>query len=211
METPDPSNDLAAWMKVVKRAAQVLGEIDLGKVADHDAQEVAKLDEVVDEFNVLAHGALVDDDPPAATDDVPILDEVEVGSDTHEPDGGVPVDKPVRTVAANELGKSEVLERIKTLGEQRLDRIYLESSKSPESLDMVPHRKGLPGFDICVCPDHAPINGACGIFITTHGASACVIADPFAEQRWVVIKSVRWESLDEMVEIVSGLIEQPTC
>ena len=247
MQTPDDPKDASTWMEVARRATDVVGEIDFDKVADHDPEELGKLDSAVNKLEVLERGELTDDDteipaeaegdgehapsasadgvPDPSTENVPVLEpdgealeasesprtervepSVTPASDSAE----APDEEPVRVADASDLNKIEIVERLETLGEHRLGRIYVTNSERPwRSLDYVPHRDGLPPFDICIAPDHAPIDGAHGLFISGRGVSACVIAEPVTQHSWRVVKSLPWESLDEMMTIVSHLIERP--
>ncbi len=186
---PEPTGDgdVKEWMSIAKRATEVVGKIDLDKVASHDEDEVGKVGKVIDALDSLERGEHVEYVPGVDEDD-----------------------EPVHQIDPEEQRRADMLRVLEPSFADRLGRVYFtESEPHAKSLQFVPHRDGLPEFLFCFAPDHSPIEGAHGVFLSDHGVFAAVIAEPIAEHRWRIMKSMPFETVDELVAIIKGLIEQP--
>jgi hypothetical protein len=88
---------------------------------------------------------------------------------------------------------------------ERIGKVYNSFSKSRSSaFNQVPHRRGLPPFDIVLAPDFAPVAGLHGIFITADEVMSVILAsEGQSNSDWEIMKRKPYHSSTEMVELVT--------
>lgn len=187
MKHLDSASSIQHWIDVAKRAVDLLGRIDLGKVTRHDPHEVAKLEPVAGALGQLGNGTLVGFVPGVDLDEIPELDP-----------------EQMRLARLTEILIGE------GLGD-RLGRVFVMDSDTGEPgalrpLDFIPHRHGLPEFLLCVAPDFAPMEGAQGIFVSERGVFAAMIPEPMIRHRWRIARSRPFDDAREMVASVRRFI-----
>ncbi len=69
----------------------------------------------------------------------------------------------------------------------------------------VPHRLGLPPFDLVVAPDFNPIAGYHAILIGGDRVSSCVLRQPCATSEWQVRETHAFDSAEGLVDLVGAL------
>ena len=79
-------------------------------------------------------------------------------------------------------------------------RVGDEVSQRP--LDLIPHKEGLPSFDVCLAPAEATGDGNYGIFVSAKGIFAASISDPPGKHHWRIERST---SYDNPAELRAGL------
>lgn len=189
-KSPDtsPEKGTAEWLQIAKQAQDMIGKVDLTKVTDHDDPEVQKLNSVVNALESMSNGELVDH--------VPGLD-----SSIDDPEEAPSMDPDtVRT--------SLLLQELDAAGYAgRIGRIFFEGAADPEKpLEFIPHRDGLPDFDICLKPDFSPAKGAAGIFVSNRGVFLSMVPDPVTKHRWRILRSTPYADNKEMLDIVGRFI-----
>lgn len=86
---------------------------------------------------------------------------------------------------------------------ERLDKVYNSFSKDRVTpIDRVPHHRGLPGFQIVVAPDFAPISGMHGIFIVGNTVRSFVLPSD-SQGGWQLVRQKDFASMEQMVELVT--------
>lgn len=172
------------WIERARRAQDLVGKVDLDKVARHDIEEVGKLSRVAGALEDLSNGRGVEFVPGVDVDEAPELDPQEM-----------------RRVAL-----MEVLSRAGL--DERLGRVFVSDGESDgrRPLELIPHRQGLPGFLVCVAPDFAPMDGAQGVFISERGVFAAMIPDPVTRHRWRIARSRPYDDEREMIASVRSFI-----
>lgn len=172
------------WIERARRAQDLLGKVDLEKVARHDAEEVAKLSRVSGALEDLSNGGNVDFVPGVDVDEAPQLD-------------------------PEQMRRTRLMEVLVEEGfGDRLGRVFVmdDESFAVRPLDLIPHREGLPEFLLCVAPDFAPMDGAQGIFISERGVFAAMIPDPVTRHRWRIARSRPYDDELEMSATVRRFI-----
>lgn len=189
-DRPESSNDelsTSEWMNIAKRAQDLVGKVDLGRVTDHDDPEVRKLAKVVDALSDLNDGKLVGDiegvDVPAQ-DAPPVLD-------------------------AKAARVARVMADLEAAGYAgRIGRVFLDSANDMRPREIVAHSEGLPDYDMCVAPDFAPAPGAHGIFISEKGVFAAQVPEPVNEHRWRILRSRPFEDEPDLIATVTTFISR---
>jgi len=69
-------------------------------------------------------------------------------------------------------------------------------------IDLIPHRDGLPAFEVCLAPDHSPAEGAHGIFISERGVFSALIPEPVTRHKWRILRSRPFDDFSEMLDTV---------
>jgi len=88
---------------------------------------------------------------------------------------------------------------------QRLGRVYSSTAETRVvAFRDVPHRIGLPDFQLVVAADYSPQAGYHGIFVNAQEVVSCLLAAP-GEQPWQTRERHRFASVQQMVEMV-GLL-----
>ncbi len=129
------------------RAVQrLVGLVNFERIANHDVAEFKKLAKVSRAMNSLC---IEKDDPVSvvgAAEEAPTFDE-------------------------HQMKRSELMKALDDAGyRDRLGWIYMSNFDDPiRPFDLIPHKQGLPAFDVCVAPEHGPPDGAQGIFISGEG------------------------------------------
>lgn len=89
----------------------------------------------------------------------------------------------------------------------RLDKVFTGDRVEPFMLlDKVPHRRGLPPFDICLAPDYSPIDGLQGVFLTGRGIFNATVPRPVEQHDWRVLRNVPYESPEDLIEKVERFV-----
>ncbi|MFT3930804.1 MAG: hypothetical protein QM709_10970 [Spongiibacteraceae bacterium] len=110
--------------------------------------------------------------------------------------------------------KAALLERRRLLVEvlghaglaERMGKIYsTEAAQRLIPFKDVPHKQGLPQFDLVVGPDFSPQSGFHGIFIGEQEVMSCLLPSSSEAVWWQVRERHRFTSLDQAVDIV-GLL-----
>lgn len=185
MDEPDPNESVQDWIDRARRAHDLVERVDLDGIAGHDPQAVDKLSKVSEALAHLSAGKDVEYVPGVDEDDAPTLDEAQ-------------------------LRRSELMTVLAEAGlAERLGRVYLHGAEEPVSaLDLIPHRDGLPDFDVCIAPDHTPAEGAQGIFVSERGVFAALIPEPVTRHKWRILRSRPFDDHAEMIEIVRRFVSK---
>ena len=110
--------------------------------------------------------------------------------------------------------KAALLERRRQLVEvlghaglaERMGKVYsTEASQRLIPFKDIPHKHGLPQFDLVVGPDFSPQSGFHGIFIGEQEVMSCLLPAPAETVQWQVRERHRFASLDQAVDLV-GLL-----
>ena len=178
---------LADLMKQVRRAQEIISQVDFEKIASHDADEVSKLGGVTDALEALSKGEEVSR--------VDGIDEVE-NSDPRQ------------------AWIADLMQLLDDSGySDRVGRVYSinagDDSGQWKPLALVPHREGIPLHDLCLAPDYAPAEGAHGLFISATGVFSAHVTLPFSRHKWKVQRSQRYDSNEELLAIVASYLEPP--
>lgn len=87
----------------------------------------------------------------------------------------------------------------------RLGKVYCTQAESRLALFRdVPHKQGLPQFDMVVAADYSPQNGYHGIFVGAQEVMSWILPTPY-ERPWQLHERHRFATLDQMAELV-GLL-----
>jgi len=86
----------------------------------------------------------------------------------------------------------------------RLGRVFMHGDTNEMIvIDLIPHRDGLPEFEVCLAPDHSPAEGAHGIFISERGVFAALIPEPVTRHKWRILRSRPFDDFAEMLDTVT--------
>ena len=110
--------------------------------------------------------------------------------------------------------KAALLERrrhlVEVLGHaglaERLGKVYsTEVSQRLIPFKDIPHKHGLPPFDLVVAPDFSPQSGYHGIFIAEQEVMSCLLPTPADTLQWQVRERHRYADWEQAVDLVSML------
>jgi hypothetical protein len=179
MDEQKPEDSVEDWISRAQRARALVGRVDLDGIADHDPQAIEKLIKVTDALGELSEGRNVDYIPGVDEDEAPEMD-------------------------ADQLRRSQLMVVLAEAGlSERLGRIYMQGDDTPiKVIDLIPHRDGLPAFDVCLAPDHSPTEGAHGIFVSERGVFAAVVPEPVTRHKWRILRSRPFDDFHEMLATV---------
>ena len=179
MEEKPSEDSVRDWMDRARRAHDLLDRLNLDGVADHDPEAIEKLSKVTIALEQLSEGRNVEYVPGVDENEAPTLDE-------------------------HQIRRSELLAVLSKAGlGDRLGRVFLHGAVEPTTaLDLIPHRDGLPDFDVCIAPDHTPAEGAQGIFVSQRGVFAALIPEPVTRHKWRILRSRPFDDHGEMLETV---------
>ena len=116
--------------------------------------------------------------------------------------------EPQQESRADQLVRhSQILGSLKKEGfDGRLGKVYNSTSDDRMmEFRLVPHREELPAFDMVVAADYTPSAGLHGIFISAKQVYSVFLAAPTDQNKWQVLKSRSYQTMDEMIEIVTLL------
>lgn len=112
------------------------------------------------------------------------------------------------------VDKVALLERrrqlVEALGQaglaERMGKVYCtETSQRLLAFKDIPHKQGLPQFDLVVGPDFAPQGGYHGIFIGEQEVMSCLLPLPCDTVQWQIRERHRFANIDQVVDLVSML------
>lgn len=190
MDTSNHQNDgesLADLIRQAQRTHEIIEAVNFDKLRAHDAEEVAKLDGVHEALSKLSEGEQVQR--------VDGVDEV----DNLDPAFAI---RNELMLLLDDQGLGERLSRIYTLG-------LRGSQPGSKPLEIVPHREGLPAFDVVIAPNYAPADGAHGIFVSYSGVFSAHVAEPITRHHWKILRSQPYDDNDELVSIVKRYLNPP--
>lgn len=180
--TPPPADDgrndddsLETWINRAKRAHELVEAVDLEKVAAHDAGEIHKLDSVSDALQQLSEG--------------------------NAPDHVEGVDEVIPALDAEQQRRADLMAVIAEDGwVERMSRVLTlaDGGATLRPLEIIPHREGLPDFDICVAPEEAIGIGNFALFVSATGIFAASINEPASKHLWRIARSRPYETIDEL-------------
>lgn len=110
--------------------------------------------------------------------------------------------------------KAALLERrrhlVEVLGHaglaERLGKVYnTDASQRLIPFKDIPHKHGLPQFDLVVGPDFSPQSGYHAIFIGEQEVMSCMLPAPADAGHWQVRERHRFANMDQAVDLVSML------
>ena len=162
-------------MARAKRAHELVDAVDLKKLARHDREETAKLATVTTALHELSQGHDVGH--------VEGVDEVHAEEDPEH------AHRTEIAMVIDEAGWSDDIGRL-------LHRVGDEVAHRP--LDLIPHKEGLPSFDVCLAPAVVTGDGNYGIFVSSKGIFAAAINDPAGKHHWRIIRSTSYDNPQEL-------------
>lgn len=175
-------------------------KLNYRRILDHDPNEIAKLQAILKELTIepMSSDGLVDyAEQPAQKTPAP--------TPAPNPAPADQTDDPKEVQLAR---RKQVLEYLRGEGfGDRVGKVY-NSFASTRSIHFreVPHRRGLPSFDMVVAPDYAPVAGLHGIFITkTQVLSMVLASDAGTAAQWDMLKCQDFYSVEQMTELVTLL------
>ena len=186
MAEEQPTDSVQDWIHRAKRASDLVDRVDLDKLAEHDTEEVNKLDKIADALGSLSEGQNVDYVPGVDIDEAPTLDE-------------------------HQIRRSELMELLDREGlSDHLGRVYMSGAEEAvRALDLIPHRDGLPDFDVCLAPEYTPADGAHGIFVSDRGVFSALIPEPVTRHKWRILRSRPFDDAGEMLTTIRRFMTKP--
>lgn len=187
MDEDSPKGSIQDWIDRARRAHDLVERVDFRGIAEHDPQAIEKLKKVGNALNELSEGRDVQYLAGVDEDDAPTLNE-------------------------NQIRRSDLMTVLSQAGlSDRLGRVFVDGpNPGVSALDLIPHREGLPEFDVCLAADHSPAEGAHGIFISQLGVFSALIPEPATRHRWRILRSRPFDDHREMLEIVRRFIAKNT-
>lgn len=106
-----------------------MDRVDLDEVAGHNTQAVEKLAKVADALSELSAGRNVEYIAGVDEAEAPVMD-------------------------TDQLRRSQLMTALSEAGlAERLGRVYMQGQDNAlTAIDLIPHRDGLPAFEVCLAP-----------------------------------------------------------
>ncbi len=180
------------------RLLEVSQSIDYQLVIENDEDEVAKLHRGIESLDIMPYRRRGDIEF-ASTDSRVARPGLDVG------------DSPRRDAAQERseeaTRRGEIMDQLNEQGfSERIGKVYDSFAETRScSLADVPHRRGLPVFEMVIAPDFAPISGMHGVFVSNLEVMSVILPYPGNEHDWEVLNRKAYSSLDEMGEYVTLL------
>ncbi|MBV1906631.1 MAG: DUF1552 domain-containing protein [Pseudomonadales bacterium] len=187
---------LDTLLEDAKRAQSLMESLDLNLIVEHDESEIRQLNQVISELEQIesaqAQPASESPSTPGQSSDTP---------KQQTP----PEDAQPRT-----MEETDILTVVQNAGfGSRVGRVYFSGLDYPiKPLDYIPHRNGLPNFDVCLAPESAPAEAVQAIFVSERGVFCASITEPVADNSWRIIRSMPYRSNDEMLDLIQRFIDR---
>lgn len=175
--------------------------LNFKKIVAHDPAEVEKLKSVIKDLSI-ATAAEMDED--LADYAKPVADAVAQGRPAANK--AAPAEQTIESKDVVIARRQALIEDLNKEGfNDRIGKVYNSfSSERTITFKQVPHRRGLPPFDLVLAPDFAPVAGMHGIFLNgTEVMSIILAADSNGESEWHILKRKTFNDPDEMLELVT--------
>jgi hypothetical protein len=106
---------------------------------------------------------------------------------------------------AVQLRRRQMVEALTQAGlGDRLGKIYsTHVERRIQPFREVPHKMGLPMFDMVIAPDFSPEDGLHAIFVAPQEILSCLLPGADSTRPWQVRQRVRYSSAEELVDLVS--------
>lgn len=182
-----PAESISDLIRQARRAQEIIARVDFRKVADHDPDEVQKLEGVSEALGKLANG-----------EDVDRIDGIDEVKNTDPRQAWI----AELLELLDGVGYSDRVGRVCTLGPG-------DDPGSQKPLALVPHREGVPLHDLCLAPNFAPAEGAHGIFVSATGVFSAHVAHPYNRHKWKILRSQRYDSNAELLSIIVRYLNPP--
>lgn len=179
-ENAASEDSLGDWIDRAKRAHELVDAVDLEKVAAHDPVELNKLDTVSDALQDLSDGKQIE-----------------------HVEG---VDEVVPEIGEEEQRKAKLFSDVAGGGwVDRMGRVLFVDGGGAvmKPLELIPHREGLPDFDICIAPEQRLSYGNYGIFVSSHGIFAASISEPVSKHHWRIDRSRPYDNEEELLRSIT--------
>ena len=178
-----------ATSEALKRAGKVVSgsrSLNYQRILRHDEEEVAKLNHLLKQLG----GTHTKIDEP-------------LENYASHPEQGRPTERD-DSVKAERCKKMIVRLEQEGFGD-RLGKVYNSFAKGRSvEFDRLPHRRGIPPFDLAIAPDFSPVAGMHGIFIAGDTIfSYNLPADTPPTGNWELLKKKSFTTEDEMAEMVT--------
>jgi hypothetical protein len=175
------------------RVVRLCETLDFEGIVQHRPKAVSALQNVVRTLN-LNLPRRIDERSPLKSDSIEDLRQPAVERRAASED-----------VAELQQRRRQLLESLTKAGlGDRMGKIY--STITNERLRPfrdVPHKTGLPAFDMVLAPDFSPEAGLHGIFISMQEVFSCLLPGADANRPWQVRERARFGNLEELADIVS--------
>ncbi|MEM9620144.1 MAG: hypothetical protein AAF993_00750 [Pseudomonadota bacterium] len=178
-DSPADNDSLQAWIERAKRAHELVEAVDLDKVAQHDAEEVGKVTSVGQ-----------------------ALDNLSAGGEIEHVEG---VDEVAADLDADDQRRADLLAHLTAAGwTERVGRVLFVDGDTTalKPVELIPHRKGLPEFDICIAPEQAVGLGNFALLISAQGVFSATVNEPSSKHHWHITRSRPYDSIEELFKII---------
>jgi len=170
------------------------------KILTHDSEEIAKLRDSLLGLNIRWDSGSLGD--YASKQEARQYSGNTAGE---QPSGGVDTRSALDLDTVERQG--QIIESLSDEGfSDRSGNVYSSFVKSRSlSFKQVPHRIGLPDFDVVVAPDFAPNPGLHGIFIGSGEVMSMTLSiiDGKTGEQWQIEKQKKYSSEEQMVDFVT--------
>lgn len=175
--------------------------LNFKKIVAHDSTEVEKLKLVIKDLSI-ATAAQMDED--LADYAKPAGGNAAQGSAAAKT--AAPAAQTIESKEALMARRQALIEDLSKEGfNDRVGKVYNSfSSERTITFKQVPHRRGLPPFDLVLAPDFAPVAGLHGIFLKDNEVMSIILAaDGSGDSEWHILKRKTFNDSDEMLELVT--------
>ncbi len=180
---PSDEASLEDLTQQAKRTHELVDAVDLKKVASHDKAELSKVASVKNALGELERGGQVD-----------------------YVEG---VDEVIAQLDPDQQRRADLLTHLHEQGWDAFIGRVLACSNASDSelkpLDLIPHREGLPEFDVCLAPNEGSGSGNFGLFVSASGIFAATIGEPVTKHHWHIVHSRPYENMAELDKSLSHL------
>ncbi len=175
--------------------------INYNGIINHDPSDVATLKEVLVDLSITANQPGESQSKPSESADGSVTNQVERGEQLNS-GAGVVMESKEDIMARRE----NIAKHLDDEGfAERIGNVYNSfAEKRISTLDQIPHRRGLPPFDVVIAPDFAPVAGLHGVFISEKDVMSIILAsEGGGESGWEIIKQKPYKTPEEMIELVT--------
>ena len=107
-----------------------------------------------------------------------------------------------------DVSLTELIDELDELGMgDQVGRVLLQADRTTlRPLDLIPHREGLPPFDLVIAPSNSLVRGATGLFIAANELTLASVQAPIDNHPWHVESRTSFTNRAELIERLSSYI-----
>lgn len=197
-------NDINAgpedWQEIATTALDAISSLNFREIRDEPMiweerlkNAIATLDDCASKIPTAVSNATTSAHAHAQTTEAQATPAAELFSDP----AGVSLTALIDDL--DDLGMAELIGRV----------VLIADRPSYRPLEVIPHREGLPSFNLVIAPRSGSLRGATGIFIGIKQLVLASVAAPIDNHPWRIDRRDSFDNQPELIELLSDYVGPP--